>query len=418
MWHHAEPGLRMVLCGPSICCMVSEAMKLTSAIFLFLLLLITPVLEQTQNVDPVEVAPLAWDLREEVRHILVTVKNRSSREETRQMPITIYRPQGNGPFPLVIMNHGRVMNHAQRERMRFDLLARYLVAKGFTVFVPTRVGYGETDDDFDPEPHRCGSVQDLAALLRVTSDQVLATLQFAKTQPFVDASRWLVMGASVGGFASIATVARKPPGLIGGINFSGGAGGDPVNWPGKSCIATQIEFLWRQQSETIHATAPMLWLYWKNDLYWGAEQQKQWHQVWIQSGGQAEFYSLPAVGKDGDVGINIDMDHWVPIAERFLAQLGFNQSGIPARPHPTHFASIDQISQVPIWANAQERGYRKFLEAKTPRAFAIGSQGAWGWADGDWAIGRAIHNCQEYGYGCKLYAVDNDVVWAPKTGQK
>ena len=43
----------------------------------------------------------AKDMREEIVHIDVTVKDMFGRQETRPMPITIFRPPGDGPFPLV-----------------------------------------------------------------------------------------------------------------------------------------------------------------------------------------------------------------------------------------------------------------------------------------------------------------------------
>jgi dienelactone hydrolase len=362
--------------------------------------------------------PNARDLREEVQRIAVAVKDQYGREETRQIPVTIFRPPGDGPFPLVIVNHGRATTEkraANRERSRFESLSRYLVSKGFTVFVPTRVGYGETFGEFDPEySDACRSAR-IEPMSMAASDQVLATLALARKLPFADTSRWLVMGTSVGGLTSVATVWRNPPGLVGGINFAGGTGGDPDGRPGRPCGAPQIEALWR--AKAAGATTPMLWLYWQNDLYWGADHPKRWHQAWVDGGGKAEFHSLSPVGADGHLGIGIDMDHWVPIAEDFLARLGFDKRGIVARPKPSGFAAIDDIAKLP---NAAERetSYRKFLEGKAPRAYAVSAKSAWGYAHGDWAMGRAIGACQRRGATCKLYAVDDDVVWAPGVEEK
>ena len=69
------------------------------------------------------------------------------------------------------------------------------------------------------------------------------------------------------------------------------------------------------------------------------------------------------------------------------------------------------MNKVPISAKSRTAGYEKFLAVDTPRAFAIGSQGAWGYATGDYVTGRALGFCRRSGQICKLYAVDNDVVW-------
>ena len=184
----------------------------------------------------------AKDMREEIVRINVTVKDLYNRQETRPMPITIYRPAGDGPFPLVVFNHGRATTdkRAAQGRYRPEHAARYLVTKGFVVFVPVRVGYWET---------------------------------------YVDASRWLVAGVSVGGLTTVATVGRNPKGLLGGINFSGGSGGDPVKNPGRPCSPSRISSYWGSLAK--NSSVPMLWLYWQNDKYWGEEIPVVAQNLWV-----------------------------------------------------------------------------------------------------------------------------------------
>ena len=69
------------------------------------------------------------------------------------------------------------------------------------------------------------------------------------------------------------------------------------------------------------------------------------------------------------------------------------------------------MNKIPISDRAKENNYAKFLASKSPRAFAIGDSGATGYAFGDYATGKAIGFCQRSGQLCKLYAVDDDVVW-------
>lgn len=93
-------------------------------------------------------------------------------------------------------------------------------------------------------------------------------------------------------------------------------------------------------------------------------------------------------------------------------KLGFSRAAIVSKPAASGFAEVGDASKVPINAQAKTNGYAKFLEFKSPRAFAAGERGAWGYASGDYATGKAIGNCQRGGQSCKLYAVDDDVVWA------
>ena len=58
---------------------------------------------------------LAQDLHEEVLRFQATVTDMFGRQETKSVPVTIYRPPGAGPFPLFVFNHGRAVE-AKRVR--------------------------------------------------------------------------------------------------------------------------------------------------------------------------------------------------------------------------------------------------------------------------------------------------------------
>jgi dienelactone hydrolase len=354
----------------------------------------------------------ALDMREEMVRIQVKVRDLYGREESRPMPITIYRPAGHGPYPILVLNHGRAVTEKRASQGRWhpEAAARYFVAKGFVVLAPTRVGYWETYGDFDPESSGACNAMRVEPASQAVSDQVLADLAFAKVLSYADTSRWLVAGQSVGGFASVATVGRNPPGLLGGINFSGGAGGNPEKSPGRPCSPWALEHHWGELAKQAHA--PMLWLYWQNDKYWGETIPKQWHHAWVTGGGAAQMETLLPVGDDGHAGFNADMDHWLPLVDAFLAKLGFTQDAMAKRPAATSFAKLDEVDKVPL-REAAKAGYQKFLALPSPRAFAVNARGGYGFSRGDYAVGRALGNCQRFGQPCKLYAVDDEVVWMP-----
>jgi len=358
----------------------------------------------------------ALDLREEITRIEVSVRDLYGRRETRPVTLTQYRPPGDGPFPIAIVNHGRATadRRAGQPRQRFEQLARYLVAKGFAVLVPTRVGYGDSYGDFDPEESGPCNAKRFEPMATAASDQVLAALDHALRQPWADTSRWITLGASVGGMAALATASRAPAGLRAAINFSGGAGGDPQRRRADPCGAVNLERLWRTQAAS--ARIDTLWIYWTHDWYWGEKLPRRWAQAWNEGGGRAEFHQLDPWSTDevdGHTGVGNDMDRWVPLVEAFLARAGFTQSGVITRPPASGFARVDEVERVPVPAERRERLYPRFLEARPPRAFAVGTGGAAGWASGDWALGRALGACQASGQACRLYAVDDEVVWTP-----
>lgn len=370
----------------------------------------TAMLGFAQNANPVSEI-FAKDMREEIVRIDVTVKDLYNKQETKPVPITIYRPKGDGPFPLVVFNHGRAVTdkRAAQGRSRPEHLARYFVEKGFVVFAPTRIGYWETYGGFDPEDSGNCSNMRVEPMSTVASDQVLASVEYARTLPYIDASRWIVAGQSVGGLTTVATVGRNPKGLIGGINFAGGTGGNPDRTPGNPCGVAQIANYWGTIAKS--STVSMLWLYWQNDKFWGEKHPKNWHEKWLDNGGRVEFTMFPAVGEDGHGGLNTDMNSWLPVVDAYLNKLGFNKSAIIGKPQKSDFADINDLNKIPISDRAKENNYAKFLASKSPRAFAIGDSGATGYAFGDYATGKAIGFCQRSGQLCKLYAVDDDVVW-------
>ena len=90
------------------------------------------------------------------------------------------------------------------------------------------------------------------------------------------------------------------------------------------------------------------------------------------------------------------------------------QTGEPApRPEKTNFARLDDVNALPRLSEEKRKVYRKFLTEPLPRAFAVSESGSVGWAarTPD-AMNRALYFCQVYAkQSCRLYAVDNDVVW-------
>ena len=82
-------------------------------------------------------------------------------------------------------------------------------------------------------------------------------------------------------------------------------------------------------------------------------------------------------------------------------------------PPKTDFAPLLQAPDLPLLSPAGQAGYKVFLSKDMPRAFAVAPGGSWAWADGgNDPLKRALDRCNIRAEGrCKLYAVDNDVVW-------
>src|SRR5262250_1264776 len=55
----------------------------------------------------------------------------------------LYKPQGDGPFPAIIWNHGSEKYPGQQRN-----LARFYTKQGFVFFLPHRHGHGQSPGDY------------------------------------------------------------------------------------------------------------------------------------------------------------------------------------------------------------------------------------------------------------------------------
>jgi dienelactone hydrolase len=261
-------------------------------------------------------------LSESIHRVEVQVADRFNKQEAKSVVITSFKPLGAGPFPLLILNHGRATanrRHTQG-RQRFVEQARWFVERGFAVLVPTRIGYGETYSDFDPEDSDACRSPQLAVLDEAMMRQTLAVLEFARTQRHISVQRWLLAGQSVGGYLTVSVARRAPPGLAGAINFAGGYGGNPESRRGSPCGAWAWERSLASPGHT--GKVPMLWLYWDDDWYWGNEIPKRWFDAYRSGGGIGEFVAMPAIQGDGHAGFRNDLRNWSAPVEKFVGRLG------------------------------------------------------------------------------------------------
>lgn len=357
---------------------------------------------------------LAADINETVARVAVSVRLPDGRMHAGEMQITHYRPSGNGPFPSVVFVHGRnsQMRH-EPARWRAVPSARFWTRRGFAVFVMTRVGYGELGQQVDPEAGGACSTVDYRPALDAMTTQIERTIAFAAEQPWSDPKRVVLHGVSYGGFGTIASIARAPPGVIGAVNFVGGLGGNPQRRPRDPCQGDKISSI--AAAAGARSRVPMLWLYAENDAFWGAEWPKRWHQAFTGAGGNAKLATFGPIGADGHKLLNEGFGQWRPVVDAFIEGLGFKVPVAAPAIKASGFARIEEIDKVPHVAPAvRAEGYAKFLAADVPRAFAISPTGAWAWRSGLDAVKVSMERCQSTSRSpCALYAVDDRVVWKP-----
>ncbi|NHZ98346.1 CocE/NonD family hydrolase [Massilia sp. CCM 8734] len=325
---------------------------------------------------------------------------------------TLFRPNGAGPFPLLIINHGKESGDPRKQpRERFIFMATAFVKRGYAVLVPMRRGFADSSGAY--ADHGCN----MTANGYAQASDVQDTIEFARRQRWADPERIVVAGQSYGGLATIALGTRAVPGVRGLINFAGGLRDD-----GERCD-------WRAQLVQAFANygaankIPSLWMYGVNDSLFGPDLVARMHAAFERAGGSARLVEFGAFKRDahGMVASRDGARIWWRETARFLEQIGMPTretvavADAPSVPR-TDFARVDDIDAVPYLGENGRAAYREYLHKLTPRAFAVSPSGAWCWAEeGEDPHARALAACaRSSGQPCQLYSVDDYVVWQDK----
>jgi dienelactone hydrolase len=120
----------------------------------------------------------------------------------------VFKPEGAGPFPVVIYNHGS-RTQGEREERPFAYVGSMLMASGYVVMVPERRGYGKSDGQTFGEVVGDDRGPRFVARVQEETDDVPAAVEFVKTLPYADSTRIGVMGWSFGGIISVFAASRS-----------------------------------------------------------------------------------------------------------------------------------------------------------------------------------------------------------------
>jgi dienelactone hydrolase len=154
----------------------------------------------------------------------------------------LYRPDGDGPFPTLIWNHGSEPDPGNAPQ--FDSVAAIFVPAGYVVFAPVRRGHGGSQGTYIQDAIHdafqnmgADAAEGLMVRLMETeqlSDQ-LAGLAFVKTRSEVDTTRLVVAGCSYGGIQTL-LAAEQDVGLRAAFAISPGA----LSWSGHSLLRERL----------------------------------------------------------------------------------------------------------------------------------------------------------------------------------
>jgi dienelactone hydrolase len=329
--------------------------------------------------------------------------------------MTVYTPSGPGPFPLVVMNHGAngSVPPAQQPRYHLTFSAYYFLSRGYAVALPMMRGYAGSGGHF--RAHGC---DDVATGLEAAKD-IRAVIGYMKQQPYIDGSRIIVAGQSFGGWNALSTGSLDIPGVKGLVSFAGGMKASNCNDPDAALVEAAGKLGTR-------VSTPSIWFFGDNDALFAPQVWHAMYDRYTAEGAPAELVAYGTFGTDSHnlLGSGAGLHLWAPRLDAFLARL--NMPGallypeylpMPA-PAPSHYAALDDFQAVPYLGADGEKGlayYQTFLAKPLPRALAVGPHGVGTASEGFDPIARAMQLCSQRSPDCRLYAVDNDVVWVRPT---
>ena len=206
---------------------------------------------------------------------------------------------GAGPFRLAVIAHASTQNVLRRAQMpqpEYRALAAFLVARGFAVLVPERLGHGATGGRYVEDQGGCDEA-DYARAGRATAEEISLALDYLQKQDFIRKDAAVVIGHSAGGWGALALANADPKTISAIIAFAPGRGGHANDEPNKVCaphtlLAAAAEF-------GKAARIPVTSLVAANDSYFAPAFSKELADAFRSGGGKDDFRTLPAVGSEG-----------------------------------------------------------------------------------------------------------------------
>jgi dienelactone hydrolase len=381
--------------------------------------------DASPKVTPVKLAPanpppaaspakinLDDDLIEERTFLTVPSEKGSYRLEA-----LVVRPaKVDGRLPVALITHGKNPTPAENQALRADFMrpqARDLAARGWLAVVVMRRGYGQSDGL--PGISRGAAYMscenaDLVRGFDIEADDLDGAVKALRARPDADVSQVIAIGQSLGGGTVLAYAARKPSGLLGVVNVSGGAwrtNGDRV-CDHADLVAAMATFGSRTR-------VPSLWLYAENDSLFPPELVTRMRDAYVQAGGRADLRMFPPVLGDGhalfmEFGARIK---WLRALDVFL-----QAHQLPN----TNLARVDQVMSTAKLAAETRRVVEEYLSTPTPKVLVTSASGTKAYwianpNDIQGARRRVLTTCREKSGGeCTVVMENNQLVRPVVTG--
>ncbi len=229
-----------------------------------------------------------------------------------ELETTLFKPDGDGPFPVVLINHGKSLGDPKfQARYRPGSAVRYFMSRGYLVVVPMRRGFSKSTGSY------IGGGCNVESNGVAQAEDVKDVLDYVTAQPYVDKNQILIAGQSHGGWTTLAFGGLKYPGVKGLVNFAGGLRQD-------GCAGWESTLARAAGSYGEATRIPSLWFYGDNDSYFSVSTYSAMFKRYTASGGPARLVAFGVFGNDAHAmfGSPDGLRIWQPEMTAFLTEIG------------------------------------------------------------------------------------------------
>jgi dienelactone hydrolase len=217
-----------------------------------------------------------------------TIDNRTVRLEG----LVVKRSDLTEKLPIALITHGKSSHHADMlESKAADYAgpARDLARRGWLAVVVMRRGFGQSDGPMAASVS-CATTS-FADRFAADADDLQGALAAVSKRPDADPTRVIAIGVSAGGAAVVALAARNVPNLRGVVSVSGG-----LRMP--DCPKEDV-LVSAYKDFGAASRVPNLWIYAKNDSFFGPELVERMQSAFLDGGGDVKLVMYDKFGNDG-----------------------------------------------------------------------------------------------------------------------
>jgi len=236
----------------------------------------------------------------------------------------LWRPQGKGPFPAILLNHGSGRSREELQRLgtyeqQAYVLGPVFARHGYVFFYPFRRGVGLSADqgtnavdlmnaEFDAHGQDARNSMQLRLLENEEMNDAISALAVLRSMPQVDSHRVAVVGHSFGGSLTL-LLAERQPDLRALVIFSGAG----YSWDRSAPLRA------RMTAAVPHIAAPVFFIHAENDFALSAGKAMDAQFAQLHRPHRLQIY--PPIGQtveDGHAFLYLGVSTWEPDVFAFL----------------------------------------------------------------------------------------------------